>query len=152
VYQIDMLRLSTTSYMACECPNLNNARHSENRNSLATVPQTNTQKSAPLESESVQLSKNLSVTKLIEVYATKRRKDNSGKPVEVEDSPGTENAEAETDETLKRKPVKKRKTKPIDPQIITNIQPYSVIADLQNKKADITYAQLFQAAPNMKRE
>jgi len=97
-----------------------------------------------LEGDSAQPSKNPSITELIEVYAAKRRKDNTGKPVEVEDSPNTDDAEVEADESLKKKPVKKKKTKPIDLQIITNIQSYSVMADLQNKKADITYDQLFR--------
>lgn len=30
-------------HMARDCPNLNNARNNENRNNLATAPQTNTQ-------------------------------------------------------------------------------------------------------------
>ncbi|CAG8761780.1 15899_t:CDS:1, partial [Cetraspora pellucida] len=106
---------------------------------------------APSKDESAQPSRNPSMTELMEVYAAKRRKDNAGKSVEVEE-PFEENAEVEKNGNLKRKPVKKRKTKLVDHQIITNIQPYSVMMDLQNKKVDITYAQLFQAAPNVRRE
>ncbi|CAG8615041.1 17897_t:CDS:2 [Gigaspora margarita] len=87
--------------MAREYFNLNNTRHNENRNSLATVSQTNAQinnnKSAPLEGESMQPSKNPPPTELMKVYTAKRRKDNSGKPVEVEDPLGTENAKVEAD-------------------------------------------------------
>ncbi|CAG8854241.1 14298_t:CDS:1, partial [Gigaspora margarita] len=103
---------------------------------------------APLEGECVSTSTNPSIAELIEVYAVKRKKDNTGKAVKVPDLLEKGNVEPKNNEEPKRKMVKKKKMKPVDPSIITNIQPYLVITNLQNKKADITYAQLFQAAPN----
>ncbi|CAG8751030.1 29140_t:CDS:2 [Gigaspora margarita] len=52
----------------------------------------------------------------------------------------------------KKKLVRKKPTKLAEPLIITKIQLYSIMTDLQNKKADITYAQLFQAALNIRKE
>ncbi|CAG8661594.1 1484_t:CDS:2 [Gigaspora margarita] len=107
---------------------------------------------APLEGECALTSVNLSVAELIEVYAAKRRKDNARKAVEVPNSPEEGNVEPKNDEEPKRKVVKKKKMKLVDPSIITNIQSYLVMTDWQNKKANITYAQLFQAAPNIRKE
>ncbi|CAG8831244.1 9009_t:CDS:1, partial [Gigaspora margarita] len=66
--------------------------------------------SIPLESKSMQPSKNSSITELIEVYTVKRRKDNFGSSVEIENFSSTENAKVEANENLKRKSVKKKTT------------------------------------------
>ncbi|CAG8814104.1 3047_t:CDS:2, partial [Gigaspora margarita] len=89
---------------------------------------------------------------IIEVYATKRKKGNDGKPTEVKTS--ELNKKESKDHVHKERKViaKRRKTKPVKSLIMSNIQPYSVMTDLQNKKADITYAQLLQVAPNIRKE
>ncbi|CAG8836853.1 517_t:CDS:2, partial [Gigaspora margarita] len=76
-------------------------------NIFEPLPQNNTQSNNNSTTEhnpqcdSVQPSKNLLVTELIEVYAAKRKKDNSGKPVEVKNPLGIENAEVEADKKNK---------------------------------------------------
>ncbi|RIB05586.1 hypothetical protein C2G38_2280194 [Gigaspora rosea] len=52
----------------------------------------------------------------------------------------------------KKRATRKKPTKPAEPPVMTKIQPYLIMTDLQNKKADITYAQLFQAVPNIRKE
>ncbi|RIB11793.1 hypothetical protein C2G38_2202511 [Gigaspora rosea] len=63
------------------CPNVNHTSAQGNEQILTT----GSQDDAPLESECASMSKNPSVEELMEVYTTKRRKDNAGKAVEVPD-------------------------------------------------------------------
>ncbi|CAG8787818.1 13134_t:CDS:10, partial [Gigaspora margarita] len=89
---------------------------------------------------------------LFEVYVAKRRKKDNGKVEEIETPEERKEATKEPVHKKKKVIAKKRKTKPVEHLIISNIQPYFIMTDLQNKKADITYAQLFQVAPNIRKE
>ncbi|RIB22393.1 hypothetical protein C2G38_2033628 [Gigaspora rosea] len=92
------------------------------------------------------------LAQLLKIYAAKRRKGNDSEATEVK-TPELSKEESKDSIHKERKVIaKKRKTKPIEPLITSNIQPYSVMTDLQNKKADITYAQLVQIAPNIRKE
>ncbi|CAG8530301.1 3786_t:CDS:2 [Ambispora leptoticha] len=119
--------------------------------------------SAPLEGESAQPSLNPSVSIIKEAYMAKRRRGNDDEPVEEETPPVTNHNKEDNQGSTQvnnqankqgdgKKAVKRKVTKPVEPPVTAKIQPYSIMADLQNKKADITYAQLFQAAPNVRKE
>ncbi|CAG8499713.1 12010_t:CDS:2 [Cetraspora pellucida] len=99
----------------------------------------------------VSLKNNDNIESLFEVYAAKKRKRNDDKAVVI----GTYNddkEEADDHMNKTRKASKKRKTKLIEPLITSNIQYYLIMTNLQNKKADITYAQLFQVTLNIRKE
>ncbi|CAG8708643.1 23858_t:CDS:2, partial [Gigaspora margarita] len=109
-------------------------------------------KNTPREGGSASRNKILSLDTLFEVYVAKKRKKDNGEVEEIETL--EERKKAAKDLVHKKKKViaKKRKTKPVEPLITSNIQPYSTMMDLQNKKANITYTQLFQVAPNIGKE
>ncbi|CAG8689633.1 8909_t:CDS:2 [Gigaspora margarita] len=76
-----------------------------------------------------------------------------GETTEVEvPGPDKEESEDPVHKVGRKIIIKKKRTRPIEPLITSNIQPYSVMSDLQYKRADITYAQLFQVAPNIHKE
>ncbi|CAG8803596.1 12437_t:CDS:1, partial [Gigaspora margarita] len=105
---------------------------------------------APLEGKSAFSNKNPSIN-VIEAYVGKRQKGNLDDYVEVENYAEVNEENANKDDKA-RKLVKKKRSKPVELLIISNIQPYSILTNLQSKKADITYAQLFQAAPNIRKD
>src|SRR5438105_9739193 len=59
-----------------------------------------------------------------------------------------------TDKTLESKKKKKVTKKQVAklPPIVATTPPYSIIADLQNQKADITIAQLLKSVPKLRAE
>ncbi|CAG8630826.1 25676_t:CDS:2 [Gigaspora margarita] len=94
--------------------------------------------------ESASNFKNPSTDSLFEMYAAKKRKKNDREATEVkEQGPDKEELEDPVHKVGRKIIVKKKRTRPIEPLITSNIQRYSVMTDLQNKRADITYAQLF---------
>ena len=52
--------------------------------------------------------------------------------------------------TPKKKRVVLKKKKPVQPSIAAHIQPYNIVNDLQQQKANITFGQLFQISPKLR--
>lgn len=75
----------------------------------------------------------------------------------VEDKPkvvpikGTETGPKNTNNQPKKKPAaKKRPAQKVQPSIAAHIQPYNIVADLQQQKANISFGQLFQISPKLR--
>src|SRR3954447_19967364 len=47
-------------------------------------------------------------------------------------------------------PTKKRQTQKTQPSISAHIQPYNIVADLQQQRANISFGQLFQISPKLR--
>ena len=91
----------------------------------------------------------------------KKRKVEEGKAVLVEEIPGNnENKEESRPTLVRRNPPEEKKKKPAlirkkkleddTPQISSLVAPYSIVAEIRDKPANITFGQLFKAAPSMR--